>query len=185
MKQVRLFSVLVLVALSLMFSGCPKKTETSAIPEGRNQEMSSASQPAAPETDNRGQREKAVTEEQGVAPGLAGNSSPGLQSIYFDYDKTFIRTDARSMMASNAAWLKSHPKAKIRIEGDCDERGTSEYNQALGQRRATAAKKYLVDLGIAGSRITLISYGKEKPVCRESTDACWQKNRRDDFLVSN
>ncbi len=181
MKQVRLFSVLVLAALSLMFSGCPKKTETSVVPEGRNQETSSSSQPAAPEQ----RQEKAVREEQREASGPAGFSSPGLQSVYFDYDKTFIRTDARSLMASNAAWLKSHPKAKIRIEGDCDERGTSEYNQALGQRRAAAAKKYLVDLGIAGSRIALISYGKEKPVCRESTDACWQKNRRDDFLVSN
>ncbi len=181
MKQVRLFSVLVLAVLSLMLSGCPKKTETSAIPEGRNQEVSSASKPAAPEQ----RQEKAASEEQKEASGLGGFSSPGLQSVYFDYDKTFIRTDARSMMASNAAWLKSHPKAKIRIEGDCDERGTSEYNQALGQRRAAAAKKYLVDLGIAGSRIALISYGKEKPVCRESTDACWQKNRRDDFLVSN
>ncbi len=181
MNNMRLFLMLALVALALMFSGCPKKTETSAVPEGRNQEVSSATPPAAPEAENRPQRqETAANEDQ-----RAGNSSPGLQSIYFDYDKTFIRTDERSMMASNAAWLKSHPKAKIRIEGDCDERGTSEYNQALGQRRATTAKKYLVDLGISGSRITLISYGKEKPVCRESTDSCWQKNRRDDFVVSN
>ena len=151
MKHIRLFSVSALVVFSLMFSGCPKKTETSAIPEGRNQEVSSA-KPAVSETDNKAQRqEKAVNEEQRESSGQAGYSSPGLQSIYFDYDKTFIRTDARSLMASNAAWLKSHPKAKIRIEGNCDERGTSEYNQALGQRRAAAAKKYLIDLGIAGS----------------------------------
>jgi peptidoglycan-associated lipoprotein len=71
---------------------------------------------------------------------------------------------------------------KIRIEGNCDEKGTKEYNQALGQRRATSAEKYLVDLGIFSKRISLISYGKEKPVCTESTESCWEKNRRDDFV---
>jgi peptidoglycan-associated lipoprotein len=88
-------------------------------------------------------------------------------------------------MKSNAAWLKANPKAKIRIEGNCDERGTNEYNQALGQRRATSAKKYLTDLGIAGSRISVISYGEEKPVCKSSNEDCWQKNRRDDFVETN
>ena len=71
----------------------------------------------------------------------------------------------------------------VRIEGNCDERGTVTYNQALGQRRAVSAKKYLTDMGISGSRISLISYGKEKPVCTEHTEKCWQKNRRDDLVA--
>ena len=87
-------------------------------------------------------------------------------------------------MKANADWLKANPQAKVRIEGNCDERGTREYNQALGQRRASSAKKYLTDLGISAKRITLISYGKEKPVCTESDEACWQKNRRDEFVVA-
>ncbi len=86
-------------------------------------------------------------------------------------------------MKENAEWLKAHPQAKVRIEGNCDERGTIEYNQALGQRRAASAKKYLTDMGISGSRISLISYGKEKSSCTESTESCWQKNRRDDFTA--
>ena len=86
-------------------------------------------------------------------------------------------------MKANAGWLKANPNVKVRIEGNCDERGTIEYNQALGQRRAAAAKKYLTDLGIASSRISLISYGKEKPVCSEQTEECWQKNRRDDLVA--
>jgi len=86
-------------------------------------------------------------------------------------------------MSVNAQWLKTNPNVKIRIEGNSDERGTKEYNQALGQRRATGAKKYLVDMGISAKRISIISYGKEKPVCGEATEGCWQKNRRDDFIA--
>jgi peptidoglycan-associated lipoprotein len=87
-------------------------------------------------------------------------------------------------MNANAEWLKANPKVKIRIEGNCDERGTAEYNQALGQRRAASARKYLTDLGISAGRISLISYGKEKPLCSDRVEGCWQKNRRDDFVVA-
>jgi len=110
-------------------------------------------------------------------------AAAGLQPIYFDFDKSFIRDDARAVMKANAEWLKANPKVKIKIEGNCDERGTKEYNQALGQRRATSAKKYLTDMGIAANRVSLISYGKEKPVCNDSSESCWQKNRRDDFVA--
>ena len=86
-------------------------------------------------------------------------------------------------MTANAEWLKANPKVKIRIEGNWDERGTKEYNQARGQRRASSAKKYLTDLGIAARRISPISYGKEKPICTEQNEECWQKNRRDDLVA--
>ncbi|HEY6011535.1 MAG TPA: peptidoglycan-associated lipoprotein Pal, partial [Nitrospirota bacterium] len=94
-----------------------------------------------------------------------------------------IRNDAQSVLKANADWLKANAKVKVRIEGNCDERGTREYNQALGQRRAQSTKKYLTDLGISASRISLISYGKEKPVCSDSTETCWQKNRRSDVAA--
>jgi peptidoglycan-associated lipoprotein len=83
----------------------------------------------------------------------------------------------------NARWLKAHPSYLVLIEGHCDERGTNEYNLALGERRAKATRDHLVSLGIEGSRITVISYGEERPVCTERTEGCWTKNRRAHFLV--
>jgi peptidoglycan-associated lipoprotein len=114
----------------------------------------------------------------------SGMMAEGLKPVYFDFDRSFIRDDARAVMKTNAEWLKGNPNAKIRIEGNCDERGTKEYNQALGQRRAISAKKYLTDMGISAHRISLISYGKEKPICTEDNETCWQKNRRDEFVTA-
>ena len=115
----------------------------------------------------------------------AAAAAGGLQPIYFDFDRGVIREDAKSIMKANAEWLKANPQMKVKIEGNCDERGTIEYNQALGQRRASAAKKYLMDMGVPAGRISLVSYGKEKPVCTESTEDCRQKNRKDDFVAMN
>ena len=106
------------------------------------------------------------------------NSRGYLQDAYFDFDKYDLREDARAALATDAEWLKKFPTIQILIEGHCDERGTTEYNLALGERRAGAAKDYLVSLGVDGGRIKIVSYGKERPVCTESTEACWQKNRR-------
>jgi peptidoglycan-associated lipoprotein len=164
--------VVVLLGVLTMW-GCPKKTEVTSTPEAIPEtapsvQQAPAAEPARPEPSPEAEapQEKAV---------------PALQPVYFDFDKSFIRSDARDILKANADWLKANPKVKIKIEGNCDDRGTIEYNQALGQRRAASAKKYLTDLGISPSRISIISYGKEKPVCTESTESCWQKNRRDDF----
>jgi peptidoglycan-associated lipoprotein len=108
---------------------------------------------------------------------------PALDDIYFDFDKSDIRPDAVRMLDANIDWMKSHPTALILIEGHCDERGTNEYNLALGERRAQATLKYLVSRGVAESRITTISYGEERPVCAGHTEACWAKNRRAHFLA--
>lgn len=105
------------------------------------------------------------------------------QEIFFDFDKSFIREDAKPALEANAGILKDNANVTIRIEGNCDERGTVEYNLALGQRRAEAAKKYLVDLGIEASRIQTISYGKERPRNPGHNEAAWQENRRDDFVI--
>ena len=104
---------------------------------------------------------------------------------YFDYDKNDIREDARGSLTKNADAVKaicaSFPDATVSIEGHCDERGSAEYNLALGDRRATAAKEFLVQLGVPGDKLKTISYGKERPVCTESTEGCWQRNRRAHF----
>ena len=106
-----------------------------------------------------------------------------LEAIYFDFDKYVIKPEGREAMKHNAEWLQENPDKKVVVEGNCDERGTNEYNMALGQRRADAAAKYLVDLGIAKDRVSSVSYGEEKPICRESNEDCWSKNRRADFVV--
>ena len=154
--------------------GCPKKADITATPETQWEEAPTAKQ-APPE-------QKAMSEAE-EARERAAAATADLQPVYFDFDRSFIRDEAREVMKANAEWLKAHPQAKIKIEGNCDERGTREYNQALGQRRAASAKRYLTDMDISGSRMSLISYGKEKPGCTESTESCRQKNRRADFVV--
>jgi peptidoglycan-associated lipoprotein len=108
-----------------------------------------------------------------------------VQDAYFDYDKTDIRPDARDTLTKNAGALKAilseFPNATIVIEGHCDERGSAEYNLGLGDRRASAAKEFLSQLGVPVDRIKTISYGKERPQCTEQTESCWQKNRRVHF----
>jgi len=119
-----------------------------------------------------------------VPPPVAPPAMPEkLEAIYFDFDKYVIKPESRDALKRNVDWLQQNPGAKVVVEGNCDERGTNEYNMALGQRRADAAAKYLVDLGVAKDRIGTVSYGEEKPICTEKTEACWSKNRRDDFVV--
>ena len=107
-----------------------------------------------------------------------------VRDIYFDYDKSDIRDDAKPVLAANSEFLKQNPSIKFTIEGHCDERGSEEYNIGLGDRRATAGKEYLVTLGISADRINTISYGKERPQCTEKTEECYQKNRRCHFVMA-
>jgi peptidoglycan-associated lipoprotein len=106
-----------------------------------------------------------------------------VQDIFFDYDKYDVRADAQATISKDASYLVSHPDVKFVIGGYCDERGSDEYNLALGQNRADAAKNALVTAGVAADRIRVVSYGKEKPFCTESTEACWQLNRRAGFTL--
>jgi peptidoglycan-associated lipoprotein len=106
-----------------------------------------------------------------------------VQDIFYDYDAYDIRADAQSTLSRDASYLASHPDIRIVIGGYCDERGSDEYNLALGENRANAAKNALVTAGVAASRIRVISYGKEKPFCTESTEECWQQNRRAGFAM--
>ncbi len=127
-----------------------------------------------------------------TAPGATGAARPApqeftavpeLKDIHFDFDRYDIRPGDAVVLDANAAWLKQHPNMLVLIEGHCDERGTNEYNLALGERRAKAAMNYLVAQGVQSDRITIISYGEERPACFEKGESCWAKNRRAHFLV--
>ncbi|MGC8764051.1 MAG: peptidoglycan-associated lipoprotein Pal [Acidobacteriota bacterium] len=113
----------------------------------------------------------------------AFNRQGVLKRVHFDTDKWEIRADARPILKENAAWLLAHPQFKVSVEGHCDERNTEAYNLALGERRANAVKEYLIGLGVPGDRIQTVSYGKGRPLCTDHDEACWQQNRRAEFLL--
>lgn len=105
------------------------------------------------------------------------------ESIYFDFDKSFIKPEYRSVLEEKAQFLKDYPDIRVRIEGNCDERGTNEYNLALGERRSNSAKSFLTSLGVSADRIEMISYGEERPLFLEHNEEAWAQNRRDDFVI--
>lgn len=105
------------------------------------------------------------------------------RDVLFDYDQYDIRPDARPILDSVAAWMNSHRGVSITIEGHCDERGTNEYNLALGEKRAKAAREYLSLLGVSANRLSIMTYGEERPACTQSSEDCWQKNRRAHFVL--
>jgi len=171
----KLMMVLVVLAFAcgtiLMMSSCAKKQ----VGTGEAAPAAAAPKPSAPAA---------------AAPSTAGVDMAQearafeAEGIYFDFDKAEIKAEAKAILEKKAAWLRANSSYKVRIEGNCDERGTNEYNLALGDRRAKAAQKYLNALGISMDRMSTISYGEEKPVCTEKNEKCWSKNRRDDFKLS-
>ena len=110
--------------------------------------------------------------------------SRDLDDVLFDLDKSEIREDAKSHLQKNADWMKKWTTTQVSVEGHCDSRGSAEYNLALGSRRANAVKEYLTNLGVPASRLTIVSKGKEQPVCSEDGESCWQRNRRGHFVVT-
>lgn len=108
-------------------------------------------------------------------------SSADLKSVHFDFDKSDIKAEAKGILEGNAGWMKNHKGTDVVVEGNCDERGTEEYNIALGHRRASSAKSYLVSLGVDSGRLSTVSYGEEKPAETCHNESCWWKNRRADF----
>jgi peptidoglycan-associated lipoprotein len=127
-----------------------------------------------------------LTEEQAFAQKSLDqlNAERPLADVFFDYDQSGIRDDGRAPLQKNADWLKRWTSTQITVEGHADARGSSEYNLALGSRRATAVKDYLVNLGVPGNRITVVSKGKEQPFCTAESEQCWQQNRRGHFLIT-
>jgi peptidoglycan-associated lipoprotein len=177
---------LVLIGLSLtLLPGCSRKKPTTA-PSAPVQEEVVAAPAPAPEP-------PAAPEPAPPADPLAGDlasvneylrSQGLLGDVYYAYDSSDLSEEARQRLAANARFFKDHPAFEALIEGHCDERGTPEYNLALGERRASSARGYLASLGVDGSRLRTITYGEERPVCTENEEACWSQNRRAHFLVS-
>jgi peptidoglycan-associated lipoprotein len=202
--------ILVLCSLALVFTGCPKKTVMKEEPSVTKADEAAAAAEAAErertakrEAEERALREKELKAREEAAkkadaekefekslvakkyPGIEGEvlESKMLKDIYFDFDKYDIRPQDASVLKENAALLMKYPNMKVQVEGHCDERGTIEYNLALGERRANSCKNYLISLVVPRDRISTISYGKERPLDPGHTEEAWAKNRRAHLVV--
>jgi peptidoglycan-associated lipoprotein len=181
MKALRSLVVVSLVLLlAAWIAGCSKTASDPAL-AGNSTAGRKDGSSAAP---NRSQSQGSLDDLQRGQPPVTPANSP-LKEIYFDFDSYALRTDARETLKNDAEWLKRNPGVRITVEGHCDERGTTEYNLALGAKRAEAAKDYLISLGLPADRISTTSFGSETPVCRDHTDECWQRNRRGRFVVQS
>jgi peptidoglycan-associated lipoprotein len=197
-------SVIFILCIGLILMGCPKKTVVKDEPSAKAEAAKIEAERIAKEKEREAKEKEAkereaarLKEEQAKreferslvakrTPGIEGEvfESSLLKSIHFDFDKYDIRPGDAEILKGNSALLKKFPKVKIQIEGHCDERGTNEYNLALGERRANSTKKYLNSLGIAADRISTISYGEEKPLDSGHNEDAWAKNRRAHFLIT-
>lgn len=186
-----LLVVLIAVGLAMSINGCAKKRVASEEAVGTAAEET-APKPGEPGyekiyEESMASKEESLESQPSMAKEqetLEGRTSAPLLPIYFDFDKSNIRQDQRARIEKNAAFLKENAGTRVRIEGNCDERGTNEYNMALGERRALSAKKYLMNLGIHEDRMHTISYGEEKPLLYGHDEYSWAQNRRDDFVVA-
>ena len=183
--MIRVRHVVLLLALtaavSIAVSGCHKK-----IPPQAPAPAPPPAAPAPPPPPPPPPPPAPPTEEQIFARKSLDqlNAEKPLADVFFDLDKSTIRDDARDALKKDADWIKKWTSTSVTVEGHCDSRGSSEYNLALGSRRATAVKDYLVSLGVTGSRLTIVSKGKEQPFCREENEDCWQQNRRGHFVIT-
>lgn len=188
MKKQRIFMTLFLIAIIcalVLPAGCAKKAVMMEEPAMGKEAAVEKQVPAkAAEAAPAKVPEEEKVDEAAMAAALADKEASQFADIHFAYDRSDLRPDAREILDMHAKWLKAHPEFKARIEGNCDERGTVEYNMALGQRRAASAMKYLVDLGVAKNRLSTISYGKERPLDPGHNEEAWAKNRRDHFSVT-
>ncbi len=184
-----------IVAASVLLSGGCAPSATKPDGAGLGPTGSSSATPSASGSKSAGEGRASTTKESNAPstsssldqlkagkPPVTAASSP-LKDVLFEFDSYNLSGNAREILRGNADWLKSNPSARIEVEGHCDERGTSEYNLALGAKRSQTAKDYLVTLGISPERISTISYGEEIPVCTEPNENCWRQNRRARFVV--
>jgi peptidoglycan-associated lipoprotein len=165
--------VFAFAASMLALSSCAKKQVAAGGTGAPAAGMTAPSAPAAP-----------AAPAGKVDPLAAEIKAFESEAVYFDYDKSDLKPAARATLEKKAGWLRANAQFKLKVEGNCDERGTVEYNLALGERRAKAAVKYLNALGIAADRMTTVSYGEERPADPGHNEAAWSKNRRDEFKLS-
>jgi peptidoglycan-associated lipoprotein len=203
------FTVLMIPLAGALLLGCPKKvTKTDSPAQPRVSEMVAATKPGATPGSGGGEGTKQPTGRQTDDPRTAqllasrGEDIPIKESatidfvepsaehkgifrpVYFEYDKSNIRPEYQPVLESISKWLAQYPERQLLVEGHCDERGTDEYNLALGERRALSVRRYLVALGVQADRVHTISYGEEKPAVPGSDESAWAKNRRAEFKVS-
>lgn len=180
---------------ALMAGGCANKevvkTEEQAPPTIKSeaakpvqQPTAKAEEPVAPVQKQQATETPVTIKAADTQPVKAETEVSAFEAVYFDFDKSDLRQDARNVLSKNAEiMLKSKPSTAVKIEGHCDERGSAEYNLALGERRAKSAQQYLLTLGVKPERLSVISYGKEKPAVQGSGEEAWAKNRRAEFVI--
>jgi peptidoglycan-associated lipoprotein len=179
-------AVFIFLGLALLLTGCPKRPAMTQVAAPAPAAPTPAPPPPAPTPAPPPPAATPAPPAPAPAPAAADyQPNAALKPAYFAFDSNRVRPGDAKTLDANADWLKANPNQLVRIDGNCDERGTNEYNLALGERRAKAAMSYLVSKGIAADRITVVSYGKERPVCTERTESCWARNRRDDFLTKS
>ncbi|MBW4055110.1 MAG: peptidoglycan-associated lipoprotein Pal [Proteobacteria bacterium] len=191
-KRTSFYFVFMLLVALFMTAGCAKqnvvKKDEGIVPatvarQSEPQASSAVTPPVQTATTPATQAAAPSAAQQAEKASAIVQLQSALNKIYFDFDSSALSESARSTLTKNAGPLTKEATAKVRIEGNCDERGSAEYNLALGERRAKAAQHYLVTLGITPDRISTISYGKEKPAVQGNNEAAWAKNRRDEFVV--
>ena len=177
-RQMHRIWVTSILLLTFMIAGCPKNPGTSTGSYGAGSGTSRTGGSLSESGLAKGERiqERVQGSDEGTGP---------LADIYFNYDSADLSEESLATLQSNAEWLNNNQDANVEVEGHCDERGTIEYNLALGAKRARAAREYLVALGVEANRLSTISYGEELPKCPDQNESCWQQNRRSHFLILN
>jgi peptidoglycan-associated lipoprotein len=183
-----IFGAIMLAMLLALPVSCAKKQVTMesqemAAEEGMQQQAAEDEAARREAEEMRRAREARQRQEAASMSEEARRAAFEDENIHFDFDKYVLTPQAMMILDDKAAYLREHPGVRVLVEGHCDDRGSNEYNLALGDRRANSAKDYLVKSGVAESRITTISYGEEQPLCRQQNESCWSRNRRDQFSV--
>lgn len=183
-----LSTMILVLCIGLMIIGCPKKTVITEEPSVKKEDASKLEAERGKEEKPKDDKATKEFEKSLVAkkyPGIEGEvlESALLKDVYFDFDRYDVRPQDAGILKENTALLMKYPNVKIQIEGHCDERGTIEYNLALGERRANSVKKHLQSLGVSTDRVSTISFGKERPLDPGHDEGAWAKNRRAHFVI--
>jgi peptidoglycan-associated lipoprotein len=186
MTKKSLIITILILCIGLIMMGCPKKTVVKEEPSVKKEEAKAEAERMAKEKESKAKEEFEKSIIAKKTPGIEGEvfESSLLKDIHFDFDKYDIRPSDAAVLKGNAELLKKYPKVKIQIEGHCDEKGTNEYNLALGERRANSTRNYLLSLGISPERISTISYGEERPLDPGHNEDAWTKNRRAHTIIT-
>lgn len=183
--------VTVLFCGALLVGGCAKKEmvkgEEGVVPSAAT-EKPAVTPPAKPSINEEVVKEQPIKEAPTTEASIKEQpvtavAATELEKVYFDFDSFVLSQTSRDILSKNAKWLQKNGRVKVQIEGHCDERGSDEYNLALGEKRAKSAMNYLVTLGVSADQLSVISYGKEKPADQGHNEAAWAKNRRDEFVI--